>query len=420
VLVLLEEVQMSWRVSDANTPAGEQRTLADAATDYLHAQIGLAATQALRRAASRQMGVWALRHEARVTHARAAHIPTKEHTQLQALRAAAKVHDALLTQHPTLSLITCPYVVGFVRWQGAFLLVSTILCILVCNIWLYYSKAAVCCADMRASVGCGPDPLPCLGFAGTCGDLADWAPLQTALGGTYVCNAFPADNNPLHSVLAGLLGFAIALPVAFVIGNCFGLATATDDEQLHGRTRWLNWTVIHRFTLGAMQWRLQPGGPTASRRQRLRVTLAGRWCAGPFLMGLVSTVDCVGALSRALRRAPLAPYAAAPINPVAYALDTAEADRFGAVTTRYKRAGYAVLYLVWAFFAWIIIACALRRADARAPACAAARVVGGGLSIRRPTGATLHLSMPCLVCTFSLTLHLRMNRPCCAPAQTGG
>jgi hypothetical protein len=369
VLVLLEQVQMGWRVSDANTPAAEQRTLADAATDWLHGCLGRAVTAALRRAATRQMGVWQLRHDARVTHARAAHIPTREHTALQALRAAAKVHDALLTQHPTMSLFTRPLVIGFVRWQGSYVLLSSILCVLVTNIWLYFSKASVCCADMRALAGCGADPTPCLGFVGSCGELADWPALQAELGGPYVCTAFPADDSARDSVIAGILGFAIALPVAFVINNCFGLATATDDEQLHGRTRWMSWSMLRRVCFGAVSWRLQPDGPPASRRQRVRVWLAGRWCAGPFLMALVNGADCVGAASRALRRAPLAAYAAAPIDPLAYALDTAEADRFGAVTTRYKHAGFAVLYLVWAFFAWIIIACASRLRALQACCC---------------------------------------------------
>ena len=41
------------------------------------------------------------------------------------------------------------------------------------NIWFFYSKAAVCCMDVRSILGCGPDPTTCRGYDGECADLPD-------------------------------------------------------------------------------------------------------------------------------------------------------------------------------------------------------------------------------------------------------
>ena len=80
---------------------------------------------------------------------------------------AAAAARALLTKHETVSVLTSLRVGGQPRWQRIFVLFTGFLCQLVVCIWLFYSRALSCCADVRGLLGCGSDPLaPCAGFGG--------------------------------------------------------------------------------------------------------------------------------------------------------------------------------------------------------------------------------------------------------------
>ena len=225
--------------------------------------------------------------------------------------------------------------------------------------------------------------------------------------GGYVCTAFPADDSARDTFLSGLIGFAVSWPVAIVIANCFGLSTSTDDaqvrraargssvvslcrlllcaarlayqrrfriamSQLHGRTRWLNWSMQQRLLLGRLDWRFQaPGAPRAGRLGRFKRFLASWWCTNYWVDGMVALSDALWACGGAAARR-----AAAAEPPDADGLDMAAELHFGAVTTRFKHAGFVVLYLCWGIFAWIMFACASRRARA---ACAARHVLADSL-----------------------------------------
>jgi hypothetical protein len=223
-------------------------------------------------------------------------------------------------------------------------------------------------------LGCdGVDVLaPCMGVTAACGDLmalpqtvAAFATLpdgQFMSGGAFVCTAFPADGNSRHTFFVGLISFAVSVPVAFVIANCYALSTDTDEAQLHGRTRWLTWPTRWRFTVGAMHWRW--GGAAAAapltRNGRLKRFLASWWCSSIWADVLVWTADAAHLACRGCRRRKRAPRMPS-FDPVEAALlaggQDADAERvFGATTTRYKHAGYVILHLVWGVFAWITIA----------------------------------------------------------------
>ena len=256
---------------------------------------------------------------------------------------------------------------------------------LVVNIWFAYSKGAVCCEQAMALLGCaGSDPnlAPCLGFTGSCADLMEQPQVVDAFtkvpdgpfvfGGAFVCTAFPADDNTIDTILSGLISFAVSWPVAVVVAICFSLSTATDNDQLRGRTRWLNWPFAYRFTMGPLRWRWSVGAEPATRLGRLKRFLASWWCSSIWTDGLVwfadKLVPCfcppspaqddaapdAGAVDDA---AADAGYEAAVDDAMLEWGQDAESQRqFNVMTTNFKRAGYVILHLCWGVFAWITFA----------------------------------------------------------------
>jgi hypothetical protein len=235
-----------------------------------------------------------------------------------------------------------------------------------------YSKGLICCEEARVLLGCdGVDVLaPCMGVTAACGDLlalpqsaAAFAALPDGpyvAGGAFVCTAFPADGSARDSFYAGLISFAVSLPVAFVIANCYGLSTCTDEAQLHGRTRWLTWPAQWRLPLGALRWRWAgPAQPQPlSRLGRLKRFLASWWCTTIWVDVLVWIAD-VGscrACRRPRTRARMPSFDLVEAALLAGGQDEDAERVFGATTTRFKHVGYVVLHLSWGIFAWITIA----------------------------------------------------------------
>ena len=208
---------------------------------------------------------------------------------------------------------------------------------------------------MRTQLGCDPNPLmpcPTVGFTGTCGDLANWGPAQVALGGTFVCTAFPADGSSRDTFLAGLINFAVAIPVMVVLANLLSLSTSTDDEQVHSRTRFLLWPVKWRIFFGSRPWERKPKG---RRVGALKKWLAGTWSTSIWTKIVVSCSDALAAVLRVVlcrRRKQVA----SARDPLSNVMNMEAAVAFGNLTDMYKRCGYAVLYTCWAVFAWIIFA----------------------------------------------------------------
>ena len=220
---------------------------------------------------------------------------------------------------------------------------------------------------------------------GTCGDLMTQPRVVDALallpdgpfisGGAFVCTAFPADGNPRDTFLSGLISYAVSWPVAVVIANCLSLSTATDNDQLHGRTRWLNWPAKYRITLGALRWRWA-GSATkpVGRVGRLKHFLASWWCSSIWVDGMVWLSDHLQPCfcrppalpAPRMEASPDAAYDAAVDAAMrAWGQDAATEQQFNVVTGNFKRAGYVILHLCWGVFAWITFACASRRAVPR-------------------------------------------------------
>ena len=248
----------------------------------------------------------------------------------------------------------------------------------------------MCCEAALALLGCAggePTLAPCLDFTGSCADLLTQPRVLDALtrmpdgpfisGGVFVCTAFPADDSPRDTLLSGAISFAVSVPLAVVVANCFGLSTCTDDDQLHGRTRWLNWPLKYRLPLGALRWRWAAGGMAApaGRLGCLKRFLASWWCTSIWVDGLVwlsdrAALQCF--CGRKQRRAPpsplppickgdaVAPKAAydAAVNAAlrAWGQDEESQSHFNDVTTKFKHAGYVILHLCWGVFAWIAFA----------------------------------------------------------------
>ncbi len=240
----------------------------------------------------------------------------------------------------------------------------------------------MCCEEARLLLGCDPaDPLgECLGFAGTCADLLTQPAAVAAFatlpdgpfvsGGAFVCTAFPADDSPRDTIISGLISFAISFPVAIVIANCFGLSTATDDDQLHGRTRWLNWPFKYRLLFGSLPWRwagdAAAGNPPPGRLARFKRFLASFWCSSIYVDFMVWFASH---LQPCFCRPPPHREALTPAEAggdahaalvdaamLAWGADEAREQHFGALTGNFKKAGYVILNLIWGVFAWIVFA----------------------------------------------------------------
>jgi hypothetical protein len=130
--------QHSWRVSPAEVPLAEQRTLLDVALAWLGARLEEAepgnSDKLLRRlllVAQAQTTRWAKLHDRRVTTSRGAHVGTAEHSRMTGYNAAANVYVSMVNGHPTVSLFTSELSIGFCRWMGMNVLVSAIMSMLV-------------------------------------------------------------------------------------------------------------------------------------------------------------------------------------------------------------------------------------------------------------------------------------------------
>jgi hypothetical protein len=234
--------------------------------------------------------------------------------------------------------------------------------------WFYYSKSTLCCQDVRAALGCTAALTDsCIGFVGTCAGLLAWPATAAAFEGQpFQCTEFPVDGSARDQALVGLICFAVSLPVTFFMSQLFSLSTSTDNQILHGRTRWLRWAELplvgHLF--GFIDWR-SLSSPDVSLAKRTRMYLAARWSAGFHTRALSGAVDaCLLAPIRAARRRRAGSAASldaskqsdAGVDPLTRALDESVAAEFDFESTFYKRMGYAVMYASWAIFAWIIIA----------------------------------------------------------------
>ena len=143
----------SWRVSPRSVPLARQRTLLDVALTWLTARLTEAAgdrergellLRRLLRQAQAQSTRWAKLHDRRVTTSRGAHVGTSEHGRMTGYNAAASTYVSLVNGHPTVALFASEISIGFTRWMGFNVLVSSIMCMLVVNsacVWVLFLTA---------------------------------------------------------------------------------------------------------------------------------------------------------------------------------------------------------------------------------------------------------------------------------------
>ena len=311
---------------------------------------------ALLEQASQKVTLWATNHDRLVTHSRAAHVTTPLYIVSEAQRLVSSVINSLLSRCTSIAMVLSVYSTGVRRWHTAILLISALITQLMVQIWLFWSKAQVCCGDARVALGCErSDAASCRGFAGMCADLqAIHYPFAiSALDGVPrvlqppPCQAFP-DGGSRDSFLAGLISAGCALPVAALVASLWSLSMATDEYQIHRHVRLLSWPLAMRLTTGRFDWRFE-----VARGARLRKRLSLFWVRSWYNAFFVEVADAVEFVWRrifpAAKNAPSAPAAAAP------ALDLAAANKFDALTTRFRYIGFCVLYATWGVFAWIIL-----------------------------------------------------------------
>ena len=183
--------------------------------------------------------------------------------------------------------------------------------------------------------------------------------------------------------------------MAIVILNCFSLSTATDMDQLHGRTRWLNWPFKYRILFGPLSWRWGSATgkqPPPGRLARFKRFLASWWCSSIYVdltvwvAHLLRPCFCVPPKPRspaALLDNGEAHAKTAAATPtwgadttlqrhrggvcdahavtvdaamLAWGADEAQERHFGQMTTNFKYTGFVLLNLIWGVFAWICFA----------------------------------------------------------------
>jgi hypothetical protein len=348
----LDAQDNGWLVTAPLAP-GAPRTLADAGAAQLAAQLAsrgaaplLVATSA---AAAHQLEAWEHAADARVTAARAAHVSAPFYALSQAQRVACALLNALLAQCATVAMVASLYSVGTRRYMSALALGTGLLAALLVDVGLFYSKGAVCCGDARVALGCSrDDATACRGFSGSCAQLADvHVPFAAAALAqppqprpllTPPCVAFPADGSVRDTFLAGVLVAAVSLPVTAGVAVLFSLAVATDAAQPRAAVRLLTWPLRARLLMGRPRWRLAAMPPAAARRR----AALGRWWATAW------ATDVIVACADAVRAwPPIPPPGAAPDPAAGAALDAAE--------VRIRRAAFALLYAVWAGFAYFVV-----------------------------------------------------------------
>jgi hypothetical protein len=360
-------------------PLSQARTLVDDAHAWLATALGggddgeLLSITTLR-AARGQLARWQLTHEAVCTAARVRAARRRGTLRLDAARNAGRALNESLNLS-ALSLVTAPTSFSSRRWMKIIVIMSTLLAMLLCQLWLYWSKAKICCSLTRTALGCSPDPLlPCRGYTSNCALLATTnfhfsaAALRppTGLPPTVadsrpvpppVCTAFP-DGSTRDSFIAGLISAAVALPFASVVSALFGLSVATDIAQVHGRMRLLKWRAIFRVAfVGNADWRFDRLTP----RRRAVLTFLGQSWSTTFMQDAVVAADAA-ARDVAARICHRAASGGACARISSWNDDggadeeaLAGAAAFDVWTTRCKHAALLLTHLVWGIFVWLSI-----------------------------------------------------------------
>jgi hypothetical protein len=202
--------------------------------------------------AQNQISQWAQAQRQRVHVLRDAQLSTRAHGMLLANRAAARLVQALVIGHGSLSVFFLTLNSRIRRWQSIVVVITTLVALLVVNVWCVlspsrhapssltrrarrfgYQRALACCRDYRTFLGCDPDyRQPCRGSNADCADLQSLFSGVVNIGvdaDASVCHAFPDNNNRRDALVMGLIAFTCSVPVTFVIATT--LACANSNEH---------------------------------------------------------------------------------------------------------------------------------------------------------------------------------------------
>jgi hypothetical protein len=117
----------------------------------------------------------------------------------------ASVVTCTRCRHDTLSALLAPRGAALARAQRVTAALTALLAAVAGAAALRAVRAAGCCAEARALLGCAPDDAACRGVRGSCAALADvFLGVQDSGLLEYRCTRFPADT-PRDTLLAGLL-----------------------------------------------------------------------------------------------------------------------------------------------------------------------------------------------------------------------
>ena len=335
-------------LGDGETPL----TLLDGAETWLEQQpLTPAALARVHTAARHRVAEWARVQNERITDMRAAELRTMAHGATIVQRTAGSLVQTLLCSHQTFSVFLTPYLDCIRRWQCFIALLSSILCVLVVNIWMYWSKALNCCLEARALVGCSPVTAePCLGYTGDCADLATvfaGISFENAPGipDDYVCLQFPNDDSQRDSLILGLISWAVSLPVIILILNCFWCANAPDYDPA-----WLRWDFQRRIFMGRANWRYAPSDGT-KRPSAAKRCAATAWGVNIYYNTQQYLIERPTAFFFRIAQRRRVRRGLPELDP---------AGRLGAgLMTQIKMQlfgviGMAATYLIWALMSWII------------------------------------------------------------------
>jgi hypothetical protein len=376
-VAFLENNDLCWLTTTDNlaAPLSQARTLVDDAHAWLTAALDdggeLLSTTLLD--ARDELAHWQRTHDAICTAARVRAARRRGTLRLEAARNSVRALNESL-HLSSLSLLTAPASFSSRRWMKVIVFVSTLLAMLLVQLWLYWSKAKICCTLTRTALGCSADPLsPCRGYSSNCALLATTnfhfsaAALRPPTGlppsvadsrpvPPPVCTAFP-DGSSRDTFIAGLISAAVALPFVSVVSVLFGLSVATDVPQVRGRMRLLKWRVIFRLAfIRNADWHFDR---LTSRRRAALAFLGQSWSTSLTQDAVIGAEAAALHAAACLRHRAAAGDVGTRIAPAKGGDDDddelATAAAFDGWTTRCKHAAMLLTYLVWGIFVWLCI-----------------------------------------------------------------
>ncbi len=290
------------------------------------------------------------------------------------VRSSGEVMTAIMTKHETFAVFLAPGIDFLHRWQQVMILVTCVVALLAVDIWFYFSRALLCCKDVRAQLACTDNVYDACSLGGVeyaggqCGAL--WA-AAAALGAPdgldadYTCTAFPNDDRVLDDFVVALICLACTLPIEGFLEFCFETSNEVDIPEA-----WLTWTPLRSLLCGANTWayaRARPGyikrtvAQHANELDKLTVEI---WAADAVRAVFTAPLRLArrmcgrGASEAAAAHDAAPPHADASADDAASAIsERASEQRATARKGRFTLLfGFLGVYTCWAVMCWLIFA----------------------------------------------------------------